>query len=359
MRILRVAQKTYPDVEGGGPYHTHAMSRDQAARGHEVTLLTIRTDPELPHVEARDGYTVVRYDPAMSPLGNDVSPDVAQYLAWADAFDVVHAHSHLYFSTNLAALKRALGDIPLAITNHGLYSQNAPEWAFNWYLKTLGRWTFNRADVVFCYTTADEERVREFGVTTPIEVVSNGIDTERFAPEGPRSDLVAGDGTTVLFVGRLVEGKRPEVVIQAVDQLDDEHDIELYVCGDGPLRSALEAEAGPRVTFLGDIPYDEMPSVYRAADLLVLPSRAEGVPRTIMEALTVGIPVVSSDLPQVRSCFGDAITYFPDRDAEALSRRMLEALNGEGRPSFEGTFSWERTVSETTAALESIADVDE
>ena len=131
MRILRVAQKTYPDVKGGGPYHTYAMSRDQAAMGHDVTVLTVRTDPSLPHIEERDGFTVVRYDPAVNLLGNDISPGVAQYLADAADFDVMHAHSHLYFSTNLAAIKRFVGDTPLAITNHRLYSQNAPEWVFD------------------------------------------------------------------------------------------------------------------------------------------------------------------------------------------------------------------------------------
>ncbi len=53
MRILRVAQKVYPEVPGGGTYHVHAMCRDQAAMGHDVTLLTIRHDESLPHVEER------------------------------------------------------------------------------------------------------------------------------------------------------------------------------------------------------------------------------------------------------------------------------------------------------------------
>ena len=118
MRILRVAQTVYPDVKGGAAYHIHALSRDQAARGHDVTVLTVRHDPELPHVEEREGYTIVRYDPVVAPLGNDISPGLAQYLQTAEDFDVIHAHSHLYFATNLAALKRRLGDIPLAITNH-------------------------------------------------------------------------------------------------------------------------------------------------------------------------------------------------------------------------------------------------
>ena len=54
MHVLRVAQKIYPDVTGGGPYHVHAMSRDQAAMGHDVTVLTVRSDRSLPERKAAD-----------------------------------------------------------------------------------------------------------------------------------------------------------------------------------------------------------------------------------------------------------------------------------------------------------------
>ncbi|WP_137288216.1 glycosyltransferase family 4 protein [Natronorubrum halophilum] len=362
MRILRVAQKVYPDVKGGGPYHVHAMSRDQAAMGHDVTVLTVRTDPELPHIEERDGYTVVRYDPAANLLGNDISPGLAQYLADADDFDVMHAHSHLYFATNLAALKRFLGDVPLAITNHGLYSQNAPEWVFDLYLRSLGQWTFNQADVVFCYTDADRDRVREFGVSSRIEVVSNGIDRARFTPDGPESELLDADGPVVLFVGRLVEGKRPSIALEAFASVRETvPNATLYLCGEGPLQGALEDQAAAlgvadAVTFLGHLSYDEMPAVYRGADLLVLSSRAEGVPRTIMEALASGVSVVSSDLPQVRSAFGDSVAYVPGSDPDLLGERIAEALVDGGDSSLGAEFSWERTVAETTSALESVVD---
>jgi len=360
MRILRVTQKTYPDVKGGAPYHTHAMSRDQAAMGHHVTLLTVRQDPELPHIEDRDGYTIVRYDPVAAPLGNDISPGLAQYLRTAEDFDVIHAHSHLYFATNLASLKRRLGDIPLAITNHGLFSQNAPEWVFDLYLRTVGRWTFNQADTVFCYTEADRERVREYKVTSPIEVVSNGIDTERFTPEGSTSELIDAEGPVVLFVGRLVEGKRPEVAIEAFAEVCTSlPDAELYLCGEGPLQSELvelAAELGVReaVTFLGQVPYEEMPTVYRGADVLVLPSRAEGVPRTIMEALASGVSVVSSDLPQVHSAFGESVRYVDGEDPKAVGEVIREGVDDPGS-TLASTLRWDRTVRETTENLEAIA----
>ena len=359
MRILRVTQKTYPEVKGGASYHTHALSRDQTKMGHDVTLLTIRQDSSLPHIEERDGYTVVRFDSFCSPFGNDISLGLAQYLQNVDDFDVIHAHSHLYFATNLAAVKRHLGQTPLAITNHGLFSQNAPEWVFKLYLQTVGRWTFNQADQIFCYTEEDKCRVRDLGVRSPIAVVSNGIDTERFTADGAESESIDADGPVVLFVGRFVEGKRPQLAVEAFAKVtESKPGAELYLCGEGPLREALEhraAELGVRegVTFLGQVPYEEMPSVYRSADVLVLPSRAEGVPRTIMEALSSGVPVVSSDLPQIRSAFGEVVAYVGSGDRVAFGERLCDVLDRSTTDSLDSAFQWKRTVEETTTALQS------
>ncbi|OLZ40770.1 glycosyl transferase family 1 [Natrinema saccharevitans] len=362
MRILRVAQKLYPDTKGGGQYHVHAMSRDQAAMGHDVTVLTVRSDPDLPHVETRDGYTVVRYDPAATLLGNDISPGVANYLATADAFDVVHAHSHLYFSTNLAALKRRFGDLPLAITNHGLYSQSAPENVFRLYLRTLGRWTFDQADVVFCYTDTDRERVREFGVSSRIDVVSNGIDTERFTPEGEPSASIDETSPVVLFVGRLVDGKRPSVALEALPRIQREYpDAHLYLCGDGPLRDDLEALAreldiDDSVHFLGHVPYDEMPKIYRSGDALVLPSRAEGVPRTVLEAVSSGLPVVCSQLDQLEDLVAGRGSLVDIDAGESIAAQVTEWLGTDERvPGLDDDYAWRTTVERTTEHLRSIA----
>ncbi|MCU4800368.1 glycosyltransferase family 4 protein [Halobacteria archaeon HArc-gm2] len=365
MRILRVAQHLYPDTKGGGQYHVHAMSRDQAAMGHDVTVLTTRVDADQPRIEETDGYTVVRVPKGVTVAGNQISLSVARYLwgAGSEEFDVIHAHSHLYFSTNLAALKRRFEDIPLAITNHGLYSQSAPQWVFGWYLKTLGRWTFNQADVVFCYTDTDRERVRDLGVTSRIEVVSNGIDTDRFTPDGPTSELIAADGPIVLFVGRLVEGKRPEDAIRAASQVRGRRsDVELYLCGDGPLRDEVvelagELEIDDATHFLGHIPYDEMPKVYRSGDVLILPSRAEGVPRTVLEAMASNVPVISSRLEQtagIVECSGETVEIGNVEGYAASLERLLAAdstREQSSRQTVTSEYNWERTVRRTTDHL--------
>lgn len=363
MRILRIAQHLYPDTKGGGQYHIHAMSRDQAAMGHDVTVVTTRVDKSLPRVEEADGYTVVRLSPGMDILGNDVSPAVTRYLFnRAGEFDVMHAHSHLYFVTNMAALRRRLGGPPLAITNHGLFSQSAPERVFQWYLKTLGRWTFNQADVVFCYTDVDKERVLDLGVSSRIEVVANGIDTERFTPEGPESEFIDADGPVVLFVGRFTDGKRPWLAVEALAEVLEEYsDAELYLCGDGGLREDLEAQVSElgieeSVTFLGHVPYDEMPKVYRSGDVLVLPSRAEGVPRTVLEAMASGTPVVTSRLEQIEDIVAGGGRTVESMLDGALGGALVESLNGtvtDGGQAVEN-HQWQSTVEETTACLESI-----
>lgn len=366
MRILRVAQKVYPDVKGGGPYHVHAMSRDQADMGHDVTVLTVRTDPGLAHVEEREGYTVVRYDSTASPLGNEVSMGVARHLMRATDFDVVHAHSHLYFSTNLAAFARLSSETPLAITNHGLYSQTVPEELFDLYLRSLGRWTFNRADIVFCYTSTERERLQDLGVLSRIEVVPNGIDKSRFTPEGLECELIESDGPVVLFVGRLVEGKRPDTAIRTLEILLERNaDTKLYLCGDGPLRDDLETLAtdcgvADQVSFLGQVPYDEMPRVYRSADVLIQPSRAEGVPRTVLEAVASGTPVVTSDLDQIKSIVERNGQVVHNRNCEQFAIALEEEISESSSQDRYGCQSgfevhdWSRTVERTTEILENV-----
>jgi len=365
MRILRVAQKLHPEYHGGGPYHVHAMSRDQAAMGHDVTVLTVSEDESLPRRETRQGYTVVRARPTADFLGNALSIGLATDLRRATDYDVVHAHSHLYVATNLTAVQRHFSSVPLAITNHGLYTQSTPEWLFDLYLRTLGTWTLNSADLVFCYTDKDRTRLRSLGLRSRVEIISNGINTDRFTPDGPSSDLMRGD-CSVVFIGRLVEGKRPQDAIRAVAHLHNTRsDVELCICGDGPLRTDLETLAqqlgiAEAVHFLGHVEYGAMPAVYRSANALILPSRAEGMPRVVLEAMATGVPVVTSDLEQIAPLVQQAGQTVAIGDIDAYSRALDHAIkrgtNGanKSRNKVVDSFRWDQTVTRTTNQLRSL-----
>ncbi|WP_331234214.1 glycosyltransferase family 4 protein [Natronorarus salvus] len=368
MKILRVAQKVYPEVTGGGPYHVHAMSRDQAAMGHNVTVLTVSDEVEEVSHQNKAGYTLVKHPATVSPLGNDISLPLARTLWNEYGYDVIHAHSHMYFSTNLAALRRRLGSPPLAITNHGLYSQNAPRAIFGLYLRTAGIWTFNSGDLVFCYTEEGMRRARKFGVKSDIEIVANGIDQQRFTSNGERSAEIDPDRPSVLCVVRLVEGKRPKDAIEAIEGVIDDHpSVVLYLCGEGPLRENLEGYIRregieDHVVFLGNVDYDEMPKLYRSCDVVILPSEAEaGSPRVLLEAMASEKPYVTSELYQVTSLIKDLGKTAPVGDIDSLAEGLDELLSDEelrndlgikGREMVEEQFTWESTVDGATEALE-------
>lgn len=368
MNILRVTQRLYPASTGGAAYHVHALSRDQTTQGHDVTVVTTRHDRSLSQREVTDGYEVIRLSPGVSILGNDVSPAVARYLYRVNSsdFDIIHAHSHLYFSTNLASLKRNLDGIPLVITNHGLYSQSAPSSLFRWYLKTIGKWTFDQADIVICYSETDKLRLRDLGVSGRIEIIPNGINTAQFTPEGSRCETVLSDGPVILFVGRLVKGKQPEIVLKVFAEFSKIHsDAKLVMCGDGPLRGVLQDLASrlgvdDSVIFLGTVPYEQMPRIYRSSDVLVLTSKSEGMPRTVLEALSAGVPVVSNHLDQLASIVkhggetvvNGEIKHYVDSIDRVLNNQAQ--LGADGREAIVENHRWQNTVSHTTNVMKSI-----
>jgi glycogen(starch) synthase len=359
LRILRIATDSYPDVLGGGALHAHELSSLQAEMGHDVTLLTSdHGDREKPRQETRAGYEVRRYRQIARPFGNSITPGMVPAMRRLLAtHDIVHAHSHLYFSTNMAALLARLDSTPLVITNHGLHSQTAPMAVQKAYAP-LAKFTFNSADRVLCYTETDRNRLRERGVTAPISVIHNGIDCDTFVPD-------ASDDTRrqVLFVGRLKETKGVRELLDAFDVLvDDLRDVTLRFVGKGPLRDELEdtvTEYGltDQVMFAGRVPNEELPETYAESAVFALPSEVEGFPRTVLEAMACGTPVVTSELPQLQSVVDQFGETAPHGDVEALStalKRLLanpkerERLGREARERAHNQYSWMETVRQTT-----------
>ena len=264
-------------------------------------------------------------------------------------------------------------DIPLALTCHGLNSQRGPFWLSRAHLRTLGKWTYDSADVTFCYTDVEQTKLRELGVKADVAVVNNGVDTERFSPSGREHERIeAAVGPAIVFAGRLVDGKRPQDVLAAFEIIQDRcSDARLFFCGDGPMRDRLEdtaAESGlnDAVTFLGRVPYSEMPAVFRAADLFVLPSRTEGFPRTVLEALSCETPVVSSNLEQTAKVVEQTGATVEVGDVKGLAaavsdlaedEQLLSDLGKHGRRIVTTRYDWADTVRETTNVLRQVAEI--
>jgi len=200
----------------------------------------------------------------------------------------------------------------------------------------------------------------------PPVVLYDGIDLDQFFPRdripARRRLRLAESSPTILYVGRLVEGKGlPELVEAFADVRARLRDAALVLVGAGPLHHDLRERAQrlgvlPFVKLVGERPYREIPEWLCAADCLALPSETEGFPNIVREALACGRPVVATpvgDIPRVVSAQVGRLV--PARDAAALARALVETLtyawNAEVIRSIVSSMTWERNADETHAFL--------
>ncbi len=368
MQILRVASSLHPEKPGGVGLHVHQMSSMQASLGHDVTVVTSDNgDRSLPRREERDGYSIIRHREVARPCGNSIIPGIANSLRkLSSRHNVIHVHSHLYFSSNIAAAFGKVTNLPIAITNHGLFSQTAPELLQKIFIPTVARPTLNFADRVFCYTELAKNELRKRGVSSPVSVIPNGINCDMFYP-----DSTVETNNQILFVGRLEQGKGPSYLIDAFNTVVDSHpDYELKIVGYGSLEDKLVQQCKDygiydSVTFTGELSYEEMPRVYNESTLLASPTLTEAaVPRVTMESWACETPVVMSNIPEVSKEHVDgAASLVPLRDADALAdsieeqiqdETMREEMGSNGRQRVLENHSWRNTVKQTTSTLQTI-----
>ena len=369
MKILRVVGDIYPDVTGGLEIHAHEMSKMQAHCGHEVTVFTSNND-NLPEVECKDGYRIIRYSRIIKIFGNSISLDLLFKLVKnRNNFDIIHAHSHLFLSTNLCALMRFIGSSPLIISNHGLISASAPVWFNKQYLKTIGKWTLNRADKIICYTDGEKENLEKLGIDPrKIVVIHNGVDTTLFTCRTPEKN---SEKKQILWVGRFVTGKGVGYLIEALSlvqkKIPDSH---LVLVGVGPEKPAIEDKIRKlhlqsSVTIIDYLDNNKLPQIYKKSDIFVLPSLMEGVPRTILEAMSCGVPVVTTNLPHLVGIIEGAGLVVPPKEPALLSNAILTILEDasrgkdmgqRGRNKIEREYSWDDTVGKVLELFESVID---
>jgi glycosyltransferase involved in cell wall biosynthesis len=211
---------------------------------------------------------------------------------------------------------------------------------------TLDRYPERRAPTIECVRAADaivavsndlrNELLRLGCRPECAHVVYNGVDLCTFHPGNrteARQRLGMSKGPSILYVGNLVAVKQVHVLIDAMAELArDGSAIQCHLVGDGPLRGQLSRQAeylglGERVIFHGSRPHAELATWYRAADVVVLPSRSEGVPNVVLEAMACDIPVVASRVGGIPEIANDeSCILVPPGDATAIANAVAAAL---------------------------------
>jgi glycosyltransferase involved in cell wall biosynthesis len=235
---------------------------------------------------------------------------------------VDHLHNHFaQASANVAMLASALSGIPFSYTLHGPSDLYEPE---TWQLREKTA----RAAFVACISHFARSQAMYFSDPAhwhKLRIVHCGVIPERY----DRPALLPCNGTRLVFVGRLAPVKGLRVLLAALARARESRpDLQLTLVGDGDDRAHLERLAAPMgdaVTFTGYLSQEEVAGTLAAADALVLPSFAEGVPVVLMEAMAAGKPVIATPVGGVGELVKDGMSGYlvPPGDAETLADRIL------------------------------------
>ncbi len=322
------------------------------AAGDEVTVFALR----YPHHRTPYGVHGAR----VIPLGGAATRGVQRIALFARALrllvreirgrrlDVLHA-MWAHEPGFLAALAGRLTGTPVVVSLLGGELADLPEIGYGGRRSAVNRRlirsALRRADRVVCgsewlHRLASRHVQPERLVTLPF-----GVDVERFGPE-------AGDGAQerrrldgdpcLLHAGSLVPVKDQDTLLRAFARVVAAHPrAALHLAGEGELRPRLERLAvelgiSGRVRFLGHVPHDELPGLYRQADLHVLPSLHESMAMVTLEAAACGCATVGTAvgyLPEL----GPAARTAPLREPTALARELIELLAEETAPSRMGS----------------------
>ena len=351
-------------VGGAGPHYggpgTSAWRLYRAAKPG-------RFDVELahcvPHQEACEPFSAIHmlreHDP--SPLGQWRIIRAARRFVRENArrFDVFHGLQGFEMTVNSALAARAAGlpaVVKLAAHRDELVAKpGLRHKLFN--LARRRREKLKHVDAVIAISRDIHDELLGYGIPEDkIALIPNGVDTDRFRPAGEagrraaREQLGWPDRPTLLYVGGILSRKRPMLCVEVLGELRERHpDLQLAVVG--PEREAghqarclAEAEAlgvADALIFHGHTP--DVALAYAAADVYLLPSKKEGMPNALLEAMASGLPCVATPISGSRDLIDDGQTgrlcppdQGPTADAvgayladPALARRHGEAARAK------------------------------
>lgn len=321
-------------------YHLlHPLMRALREQGHDV--VGVCADGALVAPVRADGFRVetIPLTRSANPARNWNAGRALRELFRREQFDIVHVHTPV--AAFVGRLAAASAGVPrIVYTAHGFYfHENMPtprrqaHIAAEW---IAGRFTHT----LMTQSDEDAQTARRLNLcrTGDVLAIGNGSDPDVFKPaEDPaaRAETRAAIGTpddrvVILMAGRLVAEKGYRELVAAMRNVD----AELWAVGarlssdhaagieDTVRDIAADPALRDRIRFLGY--RDDVADLMRAADIFTLPSHREGMPRSIIEAMLTGLPVVATDIRGSREevVEGETGLLVPVRDADALARAL-------------------------------------
>jgi glycosyltransferase involved in cell wall biosynthesis len=261
-------------------------------------------------------------------------------------FDLVHTHTPV--AGLLGRVAARLAGVPLVVyTAHGFYFHEGMRPPVRAAMRAIERFGASLSDLVFVQSAEDREEAVRTRIASADRLVhiGNGVDPDIFDPgrtaaagEAVRGELGLGDGPLVGFTGRIVREKGAVEFVRAAGIVARRFPRAAFVMIGAPLPSdrdgclaeiaRLRDEQGLQQRLFMTGYRDDVPAVLSVLDLFAMPSWREGMPRSLIEAMAAGLPVVATDIRGCREEVVDGETgiLVPPRDADALARGMIGLL---------------------------------
>jgi glycosyltransferase involved in cell wall biosynthesis len=356
LRVCFVIGYFYP-IQSGAERQALEQGRELVRQGHTVHVVT-RAAGRLPREEVVDGIQVHRWVRVLEvgPLFafSFVSGVVQALRRLRPRIDIVHTHQALWEAVATGIAARGLRPVPTLVqpASSGYFGE-AEELG-----RTKGRRSLRNCilrNSHFAAISADiEAQWLALGVPPArITRMASGVDTERFRPGPSTWEGRLPARPRVLFTGRLHPQKNLGVLVDAWPTVHSQTGAALILAGEGPERAALTQKIQEKglsdcVRLLGAV--EDVADLLRAADLFVLPSVAEGMSNSLLEAMATALPIVVSNIGgnQDLAVSGRTGELVAANNPGAWSSMLVELLRDENRRKTYGA-SAARTVQEQYA----------
>ena len=238
-------------------------------------------------------------------------------------FDVIHTHNtpcQFFVAIASVGMKQAP---KLVTTEHSTMNRRRNSFLF----RLLDKWMYGRYNKIIGVSDSTTLSLLNYlhGLQQPI-TINNGIAVDAFHHATAAQDIMEAfrQNKRLVMSAAFRFPKDHETIIRALHLLPD--DYHLLLAGDGNRRKIVEEfgaqeQLSQRVHFLGN--RNDVANVLKAADVIVMSSRYEGLSLSSLEGLASGRPVVASDVPGLREIVGNAGILFPQGDAQALAKTIL------------------------------------
>lgn len=367
MRIAMIGHKRYGSREGGVEVVVTELARRMAALGHEVTCYD-RSGADVMTGDATDCRARVvdgvRVVPVKTIDKKGLAALSSSYFATKAAIkdrpDVIHYHAEGP-CVPLALAKRA--GIRTMATIHGLDWQRA-KWGrlASTSIKMGEKTAATKADGLIVLS----EGVRRYFMEAygrEAVFIPNGVDAKEVLPANAiKEKWKLEKDSYLLYLGRLVPEKRPELLIEAFRALDTNK--RLVIAGGSSDTTAYEkelraaAQGDNRIVFTGFVAGEPLAELYSNCYAYVLPSDVEGMPMSLLEAMAYGCCCVTSDIPECADVLAGNGVTFEKGNADSLRAALQGLLTDAGRADVLGTaakahvektYNWDSVVERTLA----------